>query len=122
MTARLIEIYGPVQATSVCLHNPLSDGLELIAVIQPRWFDGPADRMPDEHRLPRKERPHVKVILIKLVQRIREEFEEAAGLRVSVGEAARFFGLDVETSEQVLTKLYQLGFLAKDDEGRYRQL
>ena len=60
--------------------------------------------------------------LIKLVQRIREEFEEAGGLRVSVGEAARFFGLDMETSEQVLTKLYQLGFLAKDDEGRFRRL
>ncbi len=63
----------------------------------------------------------MKVTLITLVQRIREEFEEAAGLRVSIVEAARFFGLDVETCEQVLTKLYQVGFLAKDDEGRYRR-
>ena len=64
----------------------------------------------------------MKDTLIKLVQRIGEEFDEAAGLRVSVSEAARFFGLDVETSEQVLTTLYQVGFLAKDDAGRYRRL
>ena len=95
---------------------------ELISVVQPRWLDGPPDRMPDEHRFPRKEQPHVKDTLIKLVQRIGEEFEEGAGLRVSVGEAARFFGLDVQTCEQVLTTLYQVGFLAKDDEGRYRRL
>ena len=58
--------------------------------------------------------------LFKLVQRTREEFEEVAGLRVNVSEAAQFFGLDVEMCEQILSKLYQLGFLAMDDERRYR--
>ena len=64
----------------------------------------------------------MKDTLFKLVQRIREEFEEAAGLRVSIAEAARFFGLDMETCEQVLTRLYRVGFLARDHEGRYWRL
>jgi len=61
----------------------------------------------------------VKIILTKLVQRIREEFEEAAGLRVTVAEAARFFGLDIEVCSKVLSELHQAGFLAKSGDGRY---
>jgi hypothetical protein len=103
--------------------NPLPEGLELISGAQPRALDRPVDcEGPDEHRMPRRECRTVKDGLIKLVQRIGGEFDEAAGLRVSIGEAARFFGLDVETCEQVLTTLFQAGFLAKDDDGRYRRL
>jgi hypothetical protein len=57
----------------------------------------------------------------KLVQIIREEFEEAPGLKVTVGEAARFFGLDRPTCERVLTELLQAGFLALGVDARYRQ-
>ena len=37
----------------------------------------------------------------KLVQLIREEFEEAPELRVTAGEAARFWALDLSTCERV---------------------
>lgn len=54
-----------------------------------------------------------------LVQRIREEFEEAPGLRFSVAEAARFWALDVATCERVLAQLLSSGFLARGSDDRY---
>jgi hypothetical protein len=57
----------------------------------------------------------------KLVQLIREEFEQAPDLRITVGEAARFWGLDLQTCERVLTELLRAGFLALGTDARYRQ-
>ena len=57
----------------------------------------------------------------KLVQRIREEFEEAPDLRITVTEGARFWGLDLSTCKRVLTELLQVGFLAQGPDARYRQ-
>jgi DNA-binding IclR family transcriptional regulator len=62
----------------------------------------------------------VDAILIKLAQRIREEFEEVPGLRVTPSQAARFWGLDLETCEAVLTELRENGFLRKGADGRYQ--
>lgn len=50
---------------------------------------------------------------MNLVQRIREEFEEAPGLSITMREAARFWGLDEPTCERVLAELLAAGFLAK---------
>jgi DNA-binding IclR family transcriptional regulator len=61
----------------------------------------------------------MRAALTKLAQQIREEFDEAVGLRVTGNEAARFFGLDVETCERALVQLHEIGFLAKDLDGRY---
>jgi Fic family protein len=61
-------------------------------------------------------------ILQKLTQRIREEFEEAPGLTLTVAEAARFWGLDEMTCRQVLGRLRASGFLVKDGERRYHQV
>ena len=58
---------------------------------------------------------------IKLAQRIREEFEEAPGLRLTTNQAARFWGLDLRTCEEVLDELRQGGFLWKTADGRYQQ-
>ena len=55
----------------------------------------------------------------KLVQRIREEFEEAPGLRLTTTEAARFWGLDCATCERLLTELLLIGFLRKGPDQRY---
>ena len=57
--------------------------------------------------------------MMKLTQRIREEFEEAPGLRVTVSEAARFWGLDEQTCEQVLAHLFAARFLTRGDDRRY---
>jgi hypothetical protein len=55
----------------------------------------------------------------KLVQRIREEFEETPGLRLSVREASRFWGLDEATCELVLAELAASGFLAAGVDRRF---
>lgn len=60
--------------------------------------------------------------LTKLVQRIREEFEEAPALRVTLSEAARFWALDETTCEQVFAQLIATGFLARGVDQRYRQM
>jgi len=59
--------------------------------------------------------------ILKLTQRIREEFEETPGLRVTVDEGARFWGLDAQTCEQVLSHLSAMGFLARGNDRRYAQ-
>jgi len=38
--------------------------------------------------------------LLKLTRRIRDEFEEAPGLRLSIDEGARFWGLDENVCEE----------------------
>ena len=63
----------------------------------------------------------VGITVMKLAQRIREEFEEAPGLRVTVSEAARFWGLDEKTCEQVLTYLLASRFLTQRSDQRYAQ-
>ena len=59
--------------------------------------------------------------IMKLTQRIREEFEEAPGLRVTVSEAARFWGLDEQTCEQVLAHLFATRFLTVGGDQRFSQ-
>jgi hypothetical protein len=59
--------------------------------------------------------------LVKLAQRIKEEFEEVPGLQISVSEASRFWGLDETTCEWVLARLLAAGFLATSVDQRYRK-
>jgi hypothetical protein len=61
--------------------------------------------------------PTLRPPATRLVQRIREEFEEAPGLQITMEEGARFWGLDAETCDYVLTQLFEMGFLAKTDDG-----
>jgi len=62
----------------------------------------------------------MKVNVRKLVQRIREEFEETPGLRLSVHEASRFWALDETTCEVVLAELVSTGFLAQGIDDRFQ--
>jgi len=55
----------------------------------------------------------------KLVQWIREEFEAAPDLRLTTREAAAFLGLDLSTSERVLSQLFRAGFLRRYAGDRY---
>jgi DNA-binding IclR family transcriptional regulator len=59
--------------------------------------------------------------LVKLAQRIMEEFEEAPGLRITLSEASRFWGLDETTTARVLARLLASGFLATGGDQRYRK-
>ena len=63
----------------------------------------------------------MEAVLFKLARRIREEFEETPGLRISLSEASRFWGLDDTTCERVLARLLATGFLVRGVDERYRQ-
>jgi hypothetical protein len=67
---------------------------------------------------------HVRALtatILKLAQRICEEFEEAPGLQVTVSEGARFWALDLDTCAHVLTYPLQSGFLVRARGARYRR-
>jgi hypothetical protein len=55
----------------------------------------------------------------KLVQRIREEFEEIPGLRLTVHEASEFWALEETVCESVLRQLETAGFLAQSTDHRF---
>jgi hypothetical protein len=73
-------------------------------------------------RSDRKETHTVVAVLANLAQRIREEFEETPGLRITVSEASRFWGIDELACEQVFARLLATGFLARGVDDRYRQV
>jgi len=56
----------------------------------------------------------------KLVQHIREEFEDIPGLRLTVREAAHFWALDETTCGLVLAELATSGFLALGRDDRFQ--
>jgi predicted transcriptional regulator of viral defense system len=55
-----------------------------------------------------------------LVRRIRGEYLEMPGLRVTAREAQRLFGLDAITCDKVLDSLLQSGFLSRAVNGMFR--
>jgi hypothetical protein len=60
-------------------------------------------------------------VLDKIARLIREEFEEAPGLRMTVHEASQFWALDEKTCAHALARLHETGFLTKGLDERYRQ-
>ena len=54
-----------------------------------------------------------------LLRRIRSEFLEMPGLRLTSAQAARLWALDRQTSERLLDGLTMAGFLLKNREGAY---
>ena len=57
--------------------------------------------------------------LTPLLHRIRSEFLEMPGLRLTPVQAARLWAVDRETSERILHGLVAAGFLIKNREGAY---
>ena len=54
-----------------------------------------------------------------LLHRIRSEFLEMPGLRLTPAQAARLWALDRHMSERLLDGLTMTGFLLKNREGAY---
>ena len=54
-----------------------------------------------------------------LVVRIRGEYCEMPGLRLTVSQACRLWQVDVSTCETLLEELVREGFLYKTDNGAY---
>ena len=56
---------------------------------------------------------------VTLLHRVRSEFLEMPGLRLTPAQAARLWALDRQTSERLLDGLTMAGFLFKNREGAY---
>lgn len=56
-----------------------------------------------------------------LLQRMRSEFIEMPGMRLTRDQAARLCGLDRRTSERLLERLVDAGFLFRNESGWYRR-
>ena len=54
-----------------------------------------------------------------LLHRVRSEFLEMPGLRLTPAQAARLWAIDRRTSERILDGLTAAGFLLKNREGAY---
>lgn len=57
--------------------------------------------------------------ITRLLTRIRGEFLEMPGLRLTSAQAARLWALDRRTSERILDGLTTAGFLLRSREGAY---
>jgi hypothetical protein len=57
--------------------------------------------------------------VVPLLERVRSEFLEMPGLRLTSKQAARLWALDRKTSERVLDGLVDLGFLGRSRDGAY---
>ncbi len=57
--------------------------------------------------------------MVKIEERVRGEFLEMPGLRLTPQQAARLWALDRVTSEHVLDRLASAGFLARTAQGAY---
>jgi hypothetical protein len=56
-----------------------------------------------------------------VIPRIRAEYAEASGLRLTVAQAERFFGLDRSVCQAAFDQLENAGFLRRDDGNAYRR-
>jgi sulfite reductase beta subunit-like hemoprotein len=58
-------------------------------------------------------------MVVPLVRRIRSEFLEMPGLRLTPVQASRLWDVDRQTSEAILDVLAAIGFLFKNRNGAY---
>jgi hypothetical protein len=56
---------------------------------------------------------------VRLRQRVRAEFLEMPGLKLTLVQAARIFGVDARQSAALLADLVDEGFLGRDARGAY---
>lgn len=54
-----------------------------------------------------------------LVDRVKSEFLEMPGLRLTIDQAARLWALDHQTSRRILDRLTAAGFLLRTRDGAY---
>ena len=54
-----------------------------------------------------------------LIRRVRGEYLEMPGLRITARQAQRLFGLDATTCDEILDRLRQSGFLLRTGDGLF---
>jgi len=89
---------------SVCLW--FSDGVDDFTLVEDFRAKGNGKAAPDD----------------RLVQRIRAEFVEMPGLRLTTAQARRLYGVDAGLCEAVLDALVGLKFLRRNRDGTYSRL
>jgi len=57
-----------------------------------------------------------------LVERVRGEYIEMPGLRLTLAQARRLWAIDEATCGQVLRRLADVNFLARSSDGKYTRL
>jgi len=57
-----------------------------------------------------------------LVDRVRGEYLEMPGLRLTLAQARRLWAIDATTCGQVLQRLADMNFLARSSDGKYTRL
>lgn len=55
----------------------------------------------------------------RLIERVRAEYREMPGLRLTARQAARLWRIEADHSESILQALVADGFLARTDRGAY---
>jgi hypothetical protein len=63
--------------------------------------------------------PDAATGIAALLIRVRGEFLEMPGLRLTIEQCVRLWSLDRETCEALLRALVEAGFLCRDSGGRY---
>ena len=58
---------------------------------------------------------------VTLMARVRAEFDESPGMRLTEAQVCRLFHLDPGAGASILTALCEVGFLSKDPSGRFRK-
>ena len=56
-----------------------------------------------------------------VAQRIHAEYMEMPGLKLTLPQAARLFGVNTNESHRLLSELTESGFLRRDQNGAYRR-
>ena len=54
-----------------------------------------------------------------IVQRIHAEYVEMPGLKLTLPQAVRLFGVNTDESQRLLSELTESGFLRRDQDGSY---
>jgi hypothetical protein len=57
-----------------------------------------------------------------LLMRVRAEYNEMLGLSLTLGQARRFWQLDLSQCERILRRLIETGFLYRTSDGQYRKV
>jgi hypothetical protein len=57
----------------------------------------------------------------RLVRRVVSEYQQMPGLRLTMVQARRLFGLDLAACERVLSGLVAIGFLTQNSRGLYQR-
>ena len=57
-----------------------------------------------------------------LLRRVRNEYFEMPGLKLTLRQASRLWGVDSATAEKIVYELERAGFLCRTGDGAYRRV